>query len=187
MAQLINCPDCTKQLQVPEDLLGTLVQCPACRQTFIAAMPAPPSNPGPAPVPEEPPPPRDDDRRDYDDDRPIRLPLRPERMPGKVQAIGIMSLIGGIFAILVAIGLGAGTIGKCCLWPGIYYSLVFGIIAIVRASAILGARGHMEKLPTGLAIMHMVNIINGDVPNLVLGIIIMVFCNDEEVRGYMAK
>jgi hypothetical protein len=193
MAQLIKCPDCDKQLQVPEDLLGKHVQCPACRQTFIAALPAPPSNPAPppaaAPIREESPYQRatreDEDRYVDHDDRPIRR--RPDRMPGKVQAIGILSLIGGIFAILLAIGLGAGTGFACCLWPGTYYSLVFGIIAIVRASAILGARGHLEKLPTSLAIMHMVNIINLDIANLVLGIIIIIFCNDEEVREYMAK
>jgi hypothetical protein len=197
MAQLIKCPDCDKQLQTPEDLLGKHVQCPACKLTFIAALPAPASYPGPAmaappevPV-EEPPRKRmaneGDDRYEDGDDRPIRRRPGSERKPGKVQAIGIMSLVGGILAILLAIGLGAGTGSFCCLWPGTYYSLVFGIIAVVRASAILGARAHLQIPPTGLAIMHMVNIINLDVANLVLGIIIMIFCNDEEVREYMAK
>ena len=35
--------------------------------------------------------------------------------------------------------------------------------------------------------MMIINIINGDVTNVVLGILILVFCNDEEVTGYLAK
>ena len=37
MAQLIACPECDKQLQVPEDLLSKHVQCPSCQHTFVAA------------------------------------------------------------------------------------------------------------------------------------------------------
>src|SRR5437763_2252052 len=41
MAEMIRCPSCARPLQVPEDLWGTLVQCPACGATFTAAGPAP--------------------------------------------------------------------------------------------------------------------------------------------------
>jgi hypothetical protein len=128
-----------------------------------------------------------DDRYDAEDDRPIRRPARADRKPSKVQTIGVLSLVGGIFAILLAVGAGIGTWGGCCFWPGIYYSFVLGVISIVRGSAILGNRAYLEKPPTGLAIMQMVNIINLDVTNLVLGIVMMIFCNDEEVQDYMAK
>lgn len=36
MSHLITCSECTKQLQVPDDLIGKKVQCPECKHTFIA-------------------------------------------------------------------------------------------------------------------------------------------------------
>jgi hypothetical protein len=207
MSLLITCPECAKHLQVPENLLGKTVQCPECKHTFTAEEAVSP-DPVPAVPAKVPAWDRDDgeakprkkkmrdddvdDRDDEDDDdRPRRKRTRPGRgpdqKPGKVQAIGIMMLMGGIFAVLLALSLGAGSMGMCCLWPGTYYSLVLGIMAIVRASAILGGKAHLETPPTGIAIMHMINIINGDGINLTLGIIIMVFCNDEEVQEYFAK
>jgi predicted Zn finger-like uncharacterized protein len=39
MSQLVACPECGKQLQVPDDLLGKNVQCPECKHTFTAALP----------------------------------------------------------------------------------------------------------------------------------------------------
>ena len=112
---------------------------------------------------------------------------RLDHKPSKVQTIGVLSLVGGIFAILLAIGSGAASGFSCCLWPGVYYSLVLGILAVVRGSAIVGNRAYLEKPPAGLAIMHMVNIINLDITNLVIGLVMLNFCNDEEVKEYMAK
>lgn len=55
MPELIVCPECGRQLNVPDALMGQAVQCPACKVTFTAAptvMPAqhlrteaPPSSP----------------------------------------------------------------------------------------------------------------------------------------------
>ena len=39
MSQLIACPECSKQLQVPENLLGQKVQCPECKHAFTAVLP----------------------------------------------------------------------------------------------------------------------------------------------------
>lgn len=36
MAQLIQCPQCDRQLRVPDELLGKRVQCPSCGNTFVA-------------------------------------------------------------------------------------------------------------------------------------------------------
>jgi predicted Zn finger-like uncharacterized protein len=51
---IINCPQCQRQLRVPEEMLGRLVKCPTCSTTFTvgaAAEPAAvvPSEPAPAP------------------------------------------------------------------------------------------------------------------------------------------
>jgi predicted Zn finger-like uncharacterized protein len=36
MSHLITCPECKKNLQVPDELIGKKVQCPECKHTFTA-------------------------------------------------------------------------------------------------------------------------------------------------------
>ena len=72
------------------------------------------------------------------------------------------------------------------VWPGTYYSVVVGILAVVKGSTVLGSNAHSVTPPTGIAIMMTINIINGDLLNLMLGILILVFCADEEVKRYFA-
>jgi hypothetical protein len=143
--------------------------------------------------------------RDYDDDyddddRPSRRSRRSRsgERPGKVQAIAIMTLIGGIMATLVSLAVltyigvvgvlaGVGTFGVgclCCLWPGPYYGLTAGILAIVKGSQLLGERAQSLPAPRGTAILLIINIVNFDVVSLVLGIIVLVFCSDPEVEEF---
>jgi hypothetical protein len=143
-------------------------------------------------------------QRDYDDDdyeeddyeRPRRRSgvRRSDQRPGKVQAIAIMTLIAGIMATLSAVAwlsyiglMGIATLGfglLCCLWPGPYYGLTAGILAIVKGSKLLGKDAAHNPPPKGTAIMLIVNIINGDIVGCVLGIIILVFCADPEVEEW---
>jgi hypothetical protein len=128
----------------------------------------------------------DDDRRDadYDDAPDISRRRKSKQRPGKVQAVSIMTLIGGIYAIVHFLGVGGGSTGLCCLWPGLYYALVVGIFAIVKGSQLLGENARAQTPPKGVAIMMIINIINGDMINCVLGIIILVFCSDPEVENF---
>ncbi len=211
MSLTISCPSCQRTLRVPQTLLGQSVKCPSCSVTFTAPEQVEESAPlRPAPPP---PPSLEDDYRDeprpsrrrprneeYDDDDYVpsrnRRPRRDEK-PGKVQAIAIMVLIGGIlatiygaiyliyFGIAGLVTLGAGLL--CCLWPGPYYSLVVGIMAIIKGSRLLGEKAYRESPPQGLGIMMIINIINGDFVNLVLGILVLVFLSDEEVKDYFNR
>jgi predicted Zn finger-like uncharacterized protein len=36
MPQLVKCPHCQKQLNVPDNLLGKNVKCPSCQNAFVA-------------------------------------------------------------------------------------------------------------------------------------------------------
>lgn len=45
MAEIIKCPNCSRQLQVPEGFLGQPVQCPDCNHTFTAMATAVTSEP----------------------------------------------------------------------------------------------------------------------------------------------
>jgi hypothetical protein len=107
-------------------------------------------------------------------------------VPGKVQAIAIMTLVGGIIASLTGLGLLIG-LGLTCiglLWPGTYYSIVLGIMAIIKGSKLLGRNAAMEPPPKTIAIMQIINIVNCDVPNCVMGIITLVFLGDPDVKAY---
>jgi hypothetical protein len=69
-------------------------------------------------------------------------------------------------------------------WPGTYYSLVMGVMAIVKGSQLLGDRASAQAPPSGIAIMQIVNIINCDFVNLTLGIIALVFHSDRQVKDF---
>ena len=107
-------------------------------------------------VDDDEPPPR---RRDYDNDYGPKR--RSPRQPGQIQAVGIMMLCGGIFGILVFLGFASTCIGL--VWPGIYFELVIGILAIVRAANMLGRDD--QGPPKTLAIMLILCIVNADFVN----------------------
>jgi predicted Zn finger-like uncharacterized protein len=194
---LTNCPACRNELRVQDEFLGRKVRCPTCNAVFeagttpVADAPGAPGQGAPgAPAQEEvvdydpAADPRARRRRDPDDydDR------RTRDKPGKVQAIAIMMLIGGILALIngltLLLSLGLGSMGICCLWPGPYYGLVVGIMAIVKGSQLLGKDDWRQPPPRGIAIMQIINIINFDMPNCVMGILTLVFLNEPEVRRY---
>ena len=75
--------------------------------------------------------------------------------------------------------------GLC--WPGTYYSLVLGIMAIVKSSQLLGKRAAKQMPPSRISIMQIINILNCDWINLTLGIINLVFLGDEKVKSYFRR
>jgi hypothetical protein len=191
-------------LHVPDDLLGTEVKCPACHHAFMATQsgfgPAPdlaqPSAMSAPPQPTmTPPPQRAKLNADVD---PHAEPVAADghvqethdwrgaaEKPQKVQAIGIMMLIGGILALVIGAGLALSCVGL--IWPGTYYSFVLGVMAIVRASTILGDSARNERPPQAIAIMQIINIVVGDVVNVVFGIITLVLLGDPEVKAYFRR
>jgi hypothetical protein len=202
----VTCPACQRPLRVPETLLGQMVKCPSCSHTFAAPdslEDAPPPRRPPPPQPEPPPPPpprlRLDDRfeegrlrrrpaDDYDDDYEYGRERRWRRgeRPGKVQAIAIMTLIGGILATINGLAMlvfGAFTC-FCLFWPGTYYAIVLGILAIIKGSQLLGADAHRQPPPQAIAIMQIINIINGDIANCVMGILSLVFQGEPPVKRF---
>ena len=103
--------------------------------------------------------------------------------PGKLQAIGIMTLVGGILALLACFGIALATLFIYIPW---IYSLVLGIMAIMKGSQMLGSNpAPAFASARTIAIMQIVNIINCDMLNLTLGIITLVFLNDPEVREHL--
>jgi predicted Zn finger-like uncharacterized protein len=184
-----DCPSCNRKLRVPDELLGKKVKCPTCGTVFQADESTTPAPAGPAeaeepvasaPVEERPVP---DQRPGTDEDEAALGPPRTSSgtKPEKVQTIGVMMLISGILAILIFLGWSGAT---CCLWPGGYYSLVMGILAIIKGAQLLSDRANEKPAPKWVAIMMIVNIINGDIPSLVMGIISLQLLGDPEVERF---
>jgi hypothetical protein len=123
--------------------------------------------------------------RDSEEDEGALGPPRSGRSggskPERVQTIGVMMLISGILGIMVFLGWSGFT---CCLWPGGYYSLVMGILAIVKGAQLLGENANQAPAPKWVAILMIINIINGDVPSLVMGILCLQMLGEPEVEQY---
>jgi GYF domain 2 len=129
---------------------------------------------------------RDDDygdrRNDDDYDRPRR---RSKVKPGQVQGVGVMMLVGGIIALLNMLIVPLASGGICCLWPGLYYEIVIGILLLIRGINMMNQDD--QGPPRTLAILQIICIVNGDVLNCVLGIVALVMLNDPKVQQYYLR
>lgn len=71
-ADLVNCPECHRQLRVPEELVGQQVKCPTCGHVFIAN----PEVSAPPPLRTESDAPCTTQRRKTTTSLPVPLPVR---------------------------------------------------------------------------------------------------------------
>ena len=101
--------------------------------------------------------------------------------PGALQAIAIMQLVGGIVACLMSVSVALSTL---FLWIPWIYSMVIGILCIIKGAQLLGSNAHQQKPPKILAILQIINIITCDVVNLVLGIVSLVLQGNDEVKAF---
>jgi hypothetical protein len=116
----------------------------------------------------------------------------PEK-PGMLTAIAIMTLINGIlniifgFTFTTSIVLGTLGIGLLCA-PITITPVVLGIFEILYAVKLLpnpiqpGA-----KLSQAIPILEICCILTGNVVSLTIGILAVVFANDQSVRSYFAS
>lgn len=119
MTEIIQCPNCQRQLQIPEQFFGQTVQCPECRHMFTATSTSVSDKPKPATstsgstAPSKPKPYDENEydaprrRRRYEDEdddddvdlrqrrRPVRNDYTPHR-GGIVLALGLIALVGGL-------------------------------------------------------------------------------------------
>ena len=121
-------------------------------------------------------------------------PLHPNVKPGKVQAIAIMTLVGGILAILASLAwatyviiFGMLSFGLLCVFIVFpIYQLTAGIILTVRGAQMLGKNPQAAySSAKSSAILQIICIICCDVFNLVMGIVSLVNQGDPQVRAYM--
>ena len=194
MPLLIHCPACRRELSVPTDLVGRLVKCPTCQQQFTAPTEdpdaaSPPLQPSDTPGawPAGSPPAAHAPEGDYEHERWDEAygdrPFPNYEKPGKVQAIALMTLLGGIWACLWSLVLVLASGCVCFFWPGTYYEIVQGILAIIKGAQLLGTNPRGVS-PKTTAILQIIAIVNLDMPNCILGILTLVFLEAPEVRRY---
>jgi predicted Zn finger-like uncharacterized protein len=109
MPEIVNCPQCDRELRVPDELLGKKVKCPTCGEMFTAKVvePSPASPPPPRPEPRSPlgPPPGvtapRDDQDDYEEPQRRSPPPRTRRDRVDTQPHrGTLILVLGILGIV---------------------------------------------------------------------------------------
>lgn len=91
-------------------------------------------------------------------------------------------LIGGIFACLVSLAIAGATM---CLWIPWIYGLVAGIMAIIKGIQLMGDVRPGSGIPTAQPVMLIINILNGDMIGMVMGIIALVLLNDPQSKAYL--
>ena len=105
------------------------------------------------------------------------------------QAIAIMTLAGGVWSVMVALGLGWGVAASmclaCCLIPSTVYSFVTGIMMIVQGILLLGNHPHRHLRRTRwTASLQIGCLLAADIPNVILGILNHLFLSDDAVKAY---
>lgn len=111
--------------------------------------------------------------------------------PGKVQTISILVLIsgilnvfgGGLLALLIIIGtLG---IGILCA-PVLILPMILGVVEIVYGINLLSDPPKVKELSQPIAVLEICSILFANVFAVVVGIISLVFLNDDEVKSYFS-
>jgi hypothetical protein len=112
--------------------------------------------------------------------------------PGLVNALGIMTLVNGILNIFAGLGLTAAVvlstlgIGLLCS-PITLAPAVLGVFEIMYAAKILANPPQPVKFSQTIAILEIVCVVFGNGISLVVGILALVFYNDQSVKGYFSS
>ena len=109
MPNTIHCPQCNRELRVPDELLGKKVKCPACSTTFTASVAGPEVAAQPPPQGETAPAPSQGPRDEYEEydesyERERRVARAKDRVKGKVLAPAICLLVAAVLGILANAG-----------------------------------------------------------------------------------
>jgi hypothetical protein len=102
--------------------------------------------------------------------------------PSQVQTLGILTLISGIINCLIGLGLMFTVVW---IVPAAF-SVVLGILEIIYATKLMADPVRVEKPAKHIAVMEIVNIINGSVFSLVVGILGLVWGSEPGVKSYFS-
>ncbi len=105
--------------------------------------------------------------------------------PGTVQTIAILTLISGILNCVLGASLIFLTV---FVWTvPAAFSIVVGILEIVYASRLLADPVRVFKPAKHIAIMEIINIVNGSATSLAAGIVALVLYNNPEIQEFFRQ
>ena len=112
--------------------------------------------------------------------------------PGLVKTIAVLTLVNGIFNILWGLGITAGIvlgtffIGLICA-PITILPAILGIFEMVYALKLLSNPPQPVQPSTAIAIMEILCVVTGNVFSMIVGILVLVFYNDPQVKEFFAR
>lgn len=114
----------------------------------------------------------------------------PEK-PGLVTALGIMTLANGIINILYGLSITTsivvGTIGLGLICaPVTILPVILGVFEILYAVKIIANPPQPVQFSQTIAILEIVTVISGNGLSLIVGILALVFGNDQRVQEYFS-
>ncbi len=111
--------------------------------------------------------------------------------PGKVQSLSILIIISGVLNILgggflaILIIIGTLGIGLLCA-PVLILPMLLGVAEIIHGINMLADPPRIKEPSQVIAILEICSILFGNVFAVIVGVINLVFSNDQEVKQYFA-
>ena len=122
--------------------------------------------------------------------------LQKQLKPGKVQAVGILTLVSGLsnilwmlfLALFAVTPLAVVTLGLgCLLYPLVLLPIVLGVFEIIYAAKLLPTPIKPAKPSTAIAVLEIVCALTGNLLAVAAGIVALILYSDPEVKAYFAK
>jgi hypothetical protein len=109
--------------------------------------------------------------------------------PALVMAIALMTLVNGIFNIIWGIGLivSTGFLSLICAAPIPLFPIILGGFEIAYSLKLLASPPQPVQPSQAIAILEIVAILVGNVFSLIVGILALIFYNDQIVKDYFAR
>lgn len=109
--------------------------------------------------------------------------------PGLVKTVAVLTLVNGIVNIfwgLVATAAVVPTIILACLSVFTILPTILGVFEIIYALKLLSNPPQPVQPSNAIAILEITCILTGNVFSMIVGILALVFYNDEQVKAYFA-
>lgn len=113
-----------------------------------------------------------------------------EESPGMVKTIAVLTLINGIVNIfwgLIATAVVVPTIILACLAVFTILPTVLGVFEVVYALKLLNNPPQPVQPSNSIAIFEILCVLTGNVFSMIVGILVLVFYNDPQVKEYFAR
>jgi hypothetical protein len=110
--------------------------------------------------------------------------------PGLVKTIAVMTLVNGIVNIfwgLIAIATVTSTFFLWCLAPFAILPTILGVFEIIYAAKLLTDPPQPVQPSQTIAILEILCVLTGNVFSMIVGILSLVFYNDQQVKDYFAR